>query len=1107
MAVLPCRTARGYRRSSHGCQEAVLEAGGQAGPSIAAALMAQGHFASGSGAGETKRNRERPSKFLEAERLSYVAAGRSVLAQAPVLSVVADAVHVGQEDWLNVFLCDTSEDVKKGTAITSDDWVDMWQGRITKFFQKAGSKGRSAAKTTGGYKEPERLATQEWLRDMSHSLAVVGWGFSSFRRTSEAGRPSVLILCTDQEATQLAAVNYLKFGRSLFVEHVNDPAHRSHNDVNLAMAAAGLLTFGLVSIGLYNVRYGPWNKGTWFGKVQTMADEMSRSMSPSDPLLLTFFPDILEDQGRSQEDNNEAERRAFLESLPNRSVVRSKGSKASQSRFNSLSQAHAELDGEWSAFCLVLVALCVAEGWCTTASQLWSPSAGMAETTTAGTTRAAAKSAARKALQQQRSRSVNVLHGMTMFACNQDNRSLARSVFFVLQPENVRCSTMLADLRAAEATVSQYANWAHWQYMEVAREHVAKLSNLAALKRIGLDMSFELPKEEVREDSLAWQDAVAHRVVRLTHRLLRYRCGSQLGSTNGWGASAGLLHESAALRQSSLRFLEEVDRTVKRVQAEGSLEAKLLLDGHPVAMLLSELREASFVEVPPGTFEWLRRSWSGLLNSKLVEDANKVQREAEQRNGTSKTLGRLEGWHGLSRKKLLEQYHRREVPSGRMATVPAKFEADPWFVRPKRLRTDPGSSSAAVREEQEEGLTDQTFEDDLLKGVSQPRTWASPTPESEQDKLAGFSLLTKVIRQNMDWSFVEKGWWAALAPEGHALQFPTGPPLYVVRSYKRAALVWPGKLQASPAGDIVSLDLENPQVGWVHLFDEAVDVLDLAATSPQRLVSLGETRAMGVVFRVQARCSLLQHHEKFGFAGVPEWGLRRLAEVKGWPAEAEETGHEEDDRLAVVCLLSLQPTLTKDDVVNRLLFRQDVASWSGEFGELDLTEVVRDTMLAADQDVALQQLAKRKAARETAVEIRKRVSRTFEAVAKTFASRPEYKKAAAARKAKEKQASQQQKDHAAAIKRCYAALSSDIDKVVKVGVPTAVRVYRDDYNGRWRLTYRTVWAQVTRSISWTAVGSRNAAAEAVRQGWQWAETFDGLPMPEEAAGLLQKLAA
>ena len=99
-----------------------------------------------------------------------------------------------------------------------------------------------------------------------------------------------------QEATQLAAANYLAFGRSLFVQHVPDPAHRSHNDVHLAMASAGLLTFSIVSIGLYNVRYGPWNKGTWFGKVQAMADEMSRSMLPSDPLLLAFFPDILSDQ-------------------------------------------------------------------------------------------------------------------------------------------------------------------------------------------------------------------------------------------------------------------------------------------------------------------------------------------------------------------------------------------------------------------------------------------------------------------------------------------------------------------------------------------------------------------------------------------------------------------------------------------------------------------------------------------------------------------------------------------------------------------------------------------------------------------------------------------
>ena len=275
--------------------------------------------------------------------------------------------------------------MKKGTAIAVEQFVDVWQGRITKFFEKAGTKGRSAGKSTGGVREPERQATQDWLRDVSHSLSAVGWSWSALGPSPDnSKRPKVLVLCTDQEATQLAAVNYLKFGRSLFVEYVNDPAHRSHNDVHLALASAGLLTFALVSLGLYNVRYGPWNKGGWFGKVQSMADQLSQSMSPSDPLLLAFFPDILSDQGRSQEYNTEDNRKLFLEGLPNRSFVRSKGSKASQSRFNSLSIAHSELDKDWSAFCFVLAAVCVAEGWTKNASELWAPGAGRRPAAAAG---------------------------------------------------------------------------------------------------------------------------------------------------------------------------------------------------------------------------------------------------------------------------------------------------------------------------------------------------------------------------------------------------------------------------------------------------------------------------------------------------------------------------------------------------------------------------------------------------------------------------------------------------------------------------------------------------------------------------------------------------
>ena len=259
---------------------------------------------------------------------------------------------------------------------------------------------------------------------------------------------------------------------------------------------------------------------------------------------------------------------------------------------------------------------------------------------------------------------------------------------------------------------------------------------------------------------------------------------------------------------------------------------------------------------------------------------------------------------------------------------------------------------------------------------------------------------------------------------------------------------------------------------------------------------------------MQAKRPLLSHRQEYGFAGVPEWGLRRLSQTKGWALEAaEEEGHEEDDRLAIGCLLSLEASLTKDEVVARVLFRQETSLWAGECGELDLSEIVRDTMLSADQEVALQQIAKRKATQQTATQIRKRVSKTFDHVAKTFASRPQFKKGQAARKAKEKKAEQDKKARAAEIKRCYAVLSSDVDQAVKASVPAAVRVYRDDKNGRWKVSYNTAWAYASRSISWTAIGSKAAGLEVLRQGWLWAEAFDGIAMPEEAATMLQKMRA
>ena len=141
-----------------------------------------------------------------------------------------------------------------------------------------------------------------------------------------------------------------------------DPAHRSHNDVQLSLSAAGLLKFSFWCISLYNIRYGPWQKASWSNKIRGTADMLGNTMSPSDPLLLEFFPSILEDAGRPSTDNTEAERQKFLKSLPDMDCIRT-----------TLSISHSELDTEWSALAFLLCVVCISSGWSTKPSDLWAP--------------------------------------------------------------------------------------------------------------------------------------------------------------------------------------------------------------------------------------------------------------------------------------------------------------------------------------------------------------------------------------------------------------------------------------------------------------------------------------------------------------------------------------------------------------------------------------------------------------------------------------------------------------------------------------------------------------------------------------------------------------
>ena len=143
--------------------------------------------------------------------------------------------------------------------------------------------------------------------------------------------------------------------------------------------------------------------------------------------------------------------------------------------------------------------------------------------------------------------------------------------------------------------------------------------------------------------------------------------------------------------------------------------------------ILEELTKTSFQEVPDDLRATLLGMWSGLLNTKIIEDCNKIQREAEQRNSTSKDLGRLAGWQAISTAGLLQNYRWTEVKTSTLYHVPTEFDVGRLFQksRCRTLKAEERRSDKTVVDVDAAALDSANVE--LLQGVTKKRDWASHT--------------------------------------------------------------------------------------------------------------------------------------------------------------------------------------------------------------------------------------------------------------------------------------------------------------------------------------------------------------------------------------------
>lgn len=204
-----------------------------------------------------------------------------------------------------------------------------------------------------------------------------------------------------------------------------------------------------------------------------------------------------------------------------------------------------------------------------------------------------------------------------------------------------------------------------------------------------------------------------------------------------------------------------------------------------------------------------------------------------------------------------------------------------------------------------------------------------------------------------------------------------------------------------------------------------------------------------------------------GFAHVSEAAIEALLVHKGWavPPASSQTDADRKLELSLAAMSKIEPTWT-DLEASKALHVCFMLENPDTYSDLPVdTSVIAEVVTATEA----------KTIHEFAASLEKvRARKTIRAHVRDTIMKKYFKTSAL---------SQKKKPKAKAAPRWWPQKDENVAAVTKhveENLPTSVRLYTDEANGRWRVISEV---QVGRSISWTSRGLAKAAAEAVHQAW------------------------
>ena len=345
--------------------------------------------------------------------------------------------------------------------------------------------------------------------------------------------------------------------------------------------------------------------------------------------------------------------------------------------------------------------------------------------------------------------------------------------------------------------------------------------------------------------------------------------------------------------------------------------------------------------------------------------------------------------------------------------------------------------------------------------------------------------LTRSMDEHSNWEMAASVWRSAVIPRHEViLQKHEGQPWeiwYSLRPTPFGVLAWP-VVRAGKRGIMLDPSVTELVHKQVVSFQGLV-VVETFPVSPLHnfLQQEFDATSMGIMLRRGNQVDVIDFQARRGFPLITELILTKLGASRKMKIPDVDEGFDAEtwlaDQLSMDCLPKATPEELCEAINTRITATEDnnIEPWDF-IRDVDVEDVVS----SSDKKKLREQAAKNKTQSEVNQKLKTCVA---QAICKQFGLKTlnlggkKFKPIVGK----------------AAIDRWWASIPGDASFLMS-NKPEPGRVFTDNWNGRFRVSYRD---ETPRSISWTKVGAHVASIEALRVLWHWHRKYTGedIPLP------------